>query len=63
MLKATALSVNHIFNSTAVNPSAYPSFGWTVESDIRDTMQTAYRIQLAFDEAFSEPVFDSGIVN
>ncbi|MHB1629747.1 MAG: family 78 glycoside hydrolase catalytic domain [Bacilli bacterium] len=41
-----------------------PRFAWRIESDRRGTLQRAYRIQVSISDAgFSEPLWDSGIVD
>lgn len=41
-----------------------PRFGWILDSDLRNVMQTAYLIQVSKDDAgFTYPFWDSGRVN
>ena len=40
-----------------------PAFTWIAESDGRNVCQSAYRLQIARDGAFTNPVYDSGKVN
>ena len=40
-----------------------PRFSWKLRSDARNCMQSAYQIQVALDESFEAPVWDSGRLN
>lgn len=39
-----------------------PRFGWVIESEKKDVVQTGYHLQVATDRAFSSVVWDSGEV-
>ena len=58
MLKIARLTVNHF--TEAIGLDEAPCFSWVLESDARGARQTAYRLQIATDDGFENPLFDSG---
>ena len=39
-----------------------PEFSWKIQSDQNGVMQTQYQVQVAEDESFADPLWDSGSV-
>jgi alpha-L-rhamnosidase len=60
-LRLEDLRCEYLMNPIAV-AAASPRFGWKIVSDSTDVLQTGYRGQVALDESFSAPVWDSGEV-
>jgi len=58
MLKITELRCEYEVNPLAV-ATARPRFGWMIESDSVDVMQASYRLQVALDESFAAPLWDT----
>lgn len=58
MLKVKKIHMDYQVNPVGVE--AMPQFGWELESDRRNVVQTSYRLQIAADRAFSELIYDSG---
>ncbi|MDE6964668.1 MAG: glycoside hydrolase family 78 protein [Lachnospiraceae bacterium] len=60
MLKISGIHINYETNPTGI--SGNPQFGWEIESDMRCVKQTSYRLLIAKDENFANPVYDSKVV-
>lgn len=60
MLKVQKVRMEYLENPVGV--SGLPWFGWVLDSDGNNIIQRAYQLQLAFDESFLEPAYDSGWV-
>lgn len=59
-LKVESLTCEYQMNPLGIDVKK-PRIGWLVKSDIRGTVQTAYRIQAASDESgFINPLWDTG---
>ena len=59
------LKINRIHLDYQTDPAGLdhvPQFGWEMESDRRDTVQKAYRLQAARDPLFETVCYDSGRV-
>lgn len=61
MLKITEILMD--YENTQVGISHVPQFGWILESDKRDVVQTAYELEIAKDAAFEEIIYKSGKVD
>lgn len=57
MLRISNLTVNRIKNPHGITET--PRFGWLLESDFKNTMQTSYRLQIALNLSFLDVVYDS----
>ncbi|MCA0757069.1 glycoside hydrolase family 78 protein [Paenibacillus sp. N4] len=60
MLRIGQVTVDYLVNPVGITKP--PQFGWKIESDKSNVMQTTYRLQIAYDRDFQKLVFDSGIV-
>ena len=50
------------YENTQTGITHVPQFGWILESDKRDVMQTAYELEIAKDAAFEKLIYQSGKV-
>jgi len=62
MLSVTDIRCEHETAPISVGVER-PRFSWRLESDVRDTVQTSYRVQVSSDPAFASPEWDSGTVS
>lgn len=60
MLRVNNLHID--YEATPVGLDHAPQFGWALESDRRNVLQTAYHLQIGLDAAFSELLYDSGLI-
>ena len=60
MLTITSLTVNHLTDAVGLDEPL--GFSWTFQSQRRGALQTAYRLQIARQKSFLNPIFDSGLV-
>lgn len=60
MLTITSLTVNHLTDAVGLDEPL--GFSWTFQSQRRGALQTAYRLQIARQKSFVNPIFDSGLV-
>ena len=51
------VTIDYLENPVGILGS--PQFAWSMESDRKNVIQTAYRLQIAKDGDFSRPVYDS----
>lgn len=58
MLRIAELTVNHLHEAVGMDEA--PRFSWKVETDHRSFVQAGYRLQIAGDADFGEPLYDSG---
>ncbi|WP_455501344.1 family 78 glycoside hydrolase catalytic domain [Gemmiger sp.] len=58
-MKLYGLTVNHRAAPLGIAPEEAPYFGWKLQSEARNTMQTAYRLQIYAGDAV---MYDSGRV-
>ena len=58
MLKVKEVRMNYERNLMGIDEM--PRFTWIIEDGNRNTLQTAYRIQVSEDAAFKSVIFDSG---
>ena len=58
MLQVKNIKVNYENNPIGITEN--PQFSWILESDNRNVRQSSYQLQISFEEAFKEPLFDSG---
>ncbi|MDD3409303.1 MAG: family 78 glycoside hydrolase catalytic domain, partial [Eubacteriales bacterium] len=59
------LTIHHLTCDTAAQPLGIvetPQFGWQLESDAQNVVQTSYRLQISADEGFHDFLYDSGTV-
>lgn len=61
MLEISEVTVNYLAGPSGV--IACPQIGWKLVSDNRNTFQTNYRLIISKKSDFSEPVYDSGLVD
>jgi len=62
MLNTTFLTCSYVQSPLGLGEIA-PNFGWILESDKRNVLQTAYRLQVALDPDFGALLWDSGAVS
>ena len=60
MLKITKILMD--YETSQIGITHVPQFGWVLESDKRNVVQESYELQIAADQAFAEPVYESGEV-
>lgn len=60
MLKISRMHLDYQTNPVGLDHA--PQFGWEIESERRNVIQQAYRLQVAADELFESVCFDSGRV-
>ena len=60
MLRAVKIRMEYL--EQPVGLGALPRFGWVLESDRKNVVQKAYRLQIAKDPQFESLVYDSGLV-
>ena len=54
------LKTNNMANPIGIDTVTAPRFSWRMESDVIGQCQTAYRIEVAADSAFTQSVWDTG---
>ncbi|WP_026485767.1 family 78 glycoside hydrolase catalytic domain [Caldanaerobius polysaccharolyticus] len=62
MLKVAKLKCEYLENPIGIG-EIRPRFGWIIESDIKNVMQKTFRLQVATDDSFVAPLWDTGVVN
>lgn len=60
MLKIARIHTDYEINPVGIGEN--PQFGWEIESDKRGVRQTSYRLLIATEDDFQNPVYDSGVV-
>lgn len=60
MLKITKIHMD--YETAQVGIGHVPQFGWALESDKRNVVQTAYELEIARDPEFTDKVYASGVV-
>lgn len=60
MLKVSGVTTQHLKNPTGL--SGKPWFGWILDSDRKQVLQEAYRLEIAEDEGFETITWQSGWV-
>lgn len=61
MLKAIKLRCEYQENPLGIGETR-PRFGWLLDTDASDVVQTSYRLQVSTDDDFSETLWDTGTV-
>ena len=61
MLKVVKLRCEYLENPIGIG-EVKPRFGWIIESDGKNILQEAYHVQVAMDDTFTNPLWDTGIV-
>ena len=61
MLKVSKITIQYLDHPVGLG--GQPWFGWKIESDRRNVIQEAYRLEIGTDASCFKPIWQSGWVN
>jgi len=61
MLKVKKVTMNYLDKPMGI--TAFPQFGWIIESNKKNVMQKTFRLQISNDSQFKSLLYDSGTVD
>lgn len=62
LLKTIGLRCEYLDNPIGMGETN-PRFGWILDSDNRNVVQESYRLQVSMGEDFTDPIWDTGIID